>query len=272
MPVLALDFDGVISDSATEAFFVALRTYVALRPGASASLRETLAGVEAAWAEGGRAARARVAASELYGAFVDAMPLGNRAEDFGVELAAFDRGLALPSQEAYDAHARALADEDPSFFERFHGRFYAERDALAAADPDGWVGLLGPYPELVALLRRRAGARTLAIATAKDRPAVERLLAAYGIADLFPPALVLDKEAGRSKRAHLAALRERTGAAFSDVTFVDDKVNHLEDVAPLGVRCALAAWGYNSERERARARALGFAVCDLAGAEAALFG
>ena len=49
-------------------------------------------------------------------------------------------------------------------------------------------------------------------------------------------------------------------------------MNHLEDVAPLGVRCALAAWGYNSERERARARALGFAVCDLAGAEAALFG
>ena len=38
---------------------------------------------------------------------------------------------------------------------------------------------------------------------------------------------------------------------------MDDKVNHLEAVAPLGVRCALAAWGYNGAREQDRAREAG---------------
>ena len=33
MRLLALDFDGVISDSAPEAFVVALRTFCELRPG-----------------------------------------------------------------------------------------------------------------------------------------------------------------------------------------------------------------------------------------------
>ncbi len=46
MHVLALDFDGVISDSAPEAFVVALRTFAALSPGTAlateaAALRAT---------------------------------------------------------------------------------------------------------------------------------------------------------------------------------------------------------------------------------------
>ena len=44
--LLALDFDGVISDSAPEAFVVALRTWVALREGTSlaAELEDSLHG------------------------------------------------------------------------------------------------------------------------------------------------------------------------------------------------------------------------------------
>ena len=55
------------------------------------------------------------------------------------------------------------------------------------------------------------------------------------------------------------------------MVFIDDKVNHLEDVASLGVRCALAAWGYNGPREHERARACGFDVCSLGDVEHVLF-
>jgi hypothetical protein len=54
--------------------------------------------------------------------------------------------------------------------------------------------------------------------------------------------------------------------------FVDDKVNHLDDVAGLGVHCALAGWGYNGPREAAEAAARGYPVLSLAEAEAGLFG
>ena len=58
---------------------------------------------------------------------------------------------------------------------------------------------------------------------------------------------------------------------FADLVFVDDKVNHLDSVAALGVRCALAAWGYNGPREQLLARSRGYDVLTLDDAESRLF-
>jgi phosphoglycolate phosphatase-like HAD superfamily hydrolase len=251
MRLLVLDFDGVIADSAAEAFVVAMRTYRAVldpdgRFGADAE----------------RDAR-------LVAQFVELMPLGNRAEDYGVCLAAIARGVPLPDQEAYDAFHASV---DPDALRAFHRRFYQERAAWADADPEGWLARMPVYPGIPPLLRRVARRVDLAIATAKDRRAVGKLLVHYGVADLFPEGRVLDKDTGVSKRAHLEHLARETGLAFPELTFVDDKLNHLEDVAALGVRCILAAWGYNGERERRGARERGIPVCSLAGFEGCLFG
>jgi phosphoglycolate phosphatase-like HAD superfamily hydrolase len=244
---LVLDFDGVLSDSAPEAFQVALETWRDLNP-------QTRLGAEKPDA--------------LYDAFLEMMPLGNRAEDYAVELAALETGLLLPDQDAYDAFK---AKRDSAGLRAFHKRFYQVRTDWARRDPDGWRALMRPYAPLLELLRRRAGDAELAIATSKDRASVQRLLEAYGVADLFPEARVLDKEAGADKRAHLTRLHRALGLAYPEMTFVDDKVNHLEPVAGLGVRCVLAAWGYNGPREHRRAQELGFPVCSLDAAEATLF-
>jgi phosphoglycolate phosphatase-like HAD superfamily hydrolase len=247
MRALALDFDGVISDSAPEAFRVAMQTYTELRPESAVSGFDQAA---------------------LYERFLELMPLGNRAEDFAVVLAAVEAGAALPDQASYDAFYATLKTE---LLRAFHRRFYQVRADFARSRPDEWRRLLGPYPQLVEILRRRAGDTAFAIATAKDRDSVWQLLEHYGIAELFPRELVLDKETGRSKTAHLECLRDRLGIEYHDLTFVDDKVNHLDAVAPLGVRCALAAWGYNGPREHALARTRGYSVCQLEDVESQLF-
>jgi phosphoglycolate phosphatase-like HAD superfamily hydrolase len=255
MKALALDFDGVLADSAHEAFAVALRTFAALRP------------------------RARLAAAAadpdparhpaLYAAFLDLMPLGNRAEDYAVALTAIEVDARLADQSAYDAF---YAAQEVPFLREFHHRFYTERHAWSARDPEGWLRLLPPYAPLLELLRRRAGEAVYAIATAKDAATVVRLLDRYGVADLFASQRIFDKESGLEKRAHLLALASASGLALRDITFVDDKLNHLAAVRPLGVRCALAGWGYNGERERQEALALGIPAPSLAEAEAVLFG
>lgn len=248
MRALALDFDGVICDSAREAFAVAVRTYAkALSPGFARNELD-----EALFAE-----------------FLALMPLGNRAEDYAVALTAIERGRALADQAAYDAFRAEL---DPHALRAFHKRFYRERHAWSERDPAGWHAHMRAYPGICALLRRRAGAAQLAIATAKDRRSVRALLASYGIADLFPDGAIHDKETGVSKREHVRAIADAAGVAASEVTFVDDKVNHLEDVAGLGARCVLAAWGYNGARERQIAAARGFLVCTLTDFEARVFG
>jgi phosphoglycolate phosphatase-like HAD superfamily hydrolase len=257
MKALVLDFDGVVADSAPEAFLVALRTHCSLQPGSR--LEEVLARIDPR----------RPEADPVFAAFLELVPLGNRAEDYGLALAALEAGVALPDQESYDAFKAA---HDPARLRAFHRRFYQVRAEWERTDRAGWLALLPPYPAFLEVLRRRAGEVALAIATAKDRHSVRELLVHYGVAQLFPPARVLDKETGVSKRAHLEHLQRALGVAFGELTFLEDKVNHLESVAPLGVRCALAAWGYNGPREHARARELGFLVCRLDDVEAQLFG
>lgn len=250
MKLLALDFDGVVSDSAREAFVVARRTYADLRPGTA--LRER-------------------AEEPLWRAFLALMPLGNRAEDYAAALAAIEAGVddELADQAAYDAWREA---QEPGWLQAFHRRFYEVRTALSETDRAAWLAMLGPYPRLLEILRRRAGSCAYAIASAKDRRSVGILLAHYGVAELFAPDLIVDKEAGVTKDGHLRHLARLHGVDFAEITFLDDKVNHLDTVAPLGVRCGLATWGYNGPREHRLARAHGHLLCSLDDVEAQLFG
>lgn len=263
MKVLALDFDGVICDSSREVFTVGLRTWAALEPGSTLSADHPLSDPAQA------PQQHRFEEDSLFRAFAGLTPLGNRAEDFGVALRIIDLGLEVTGQAEYDA-VRATCDRP--WLEAFHHRFYQERATLRERSLRDWLALQRPYPPFTDLLRRRRGDATLAIVTAKDRESVRLLLAAHGLDNLFPPELVLDKETGVHKTAHLEALRTRLGTDFSHITFVDDKVNHLQRVSGLGVRPVLACWGLNTPREHDLARRLGYATATLDTAEDVLFG
>ena len=258
MLVLALDFDGVISDSAGEAFVVAARTYLELRP-ESALFRA----VPVRWA------LSTVENLPLYRSFVELMALGNRAEDFGVALAALDEGLVVESQRDYDIFRDAQV---PAFLDEFHRRFYEVRSEWSLRDPGDWLSWMKPYDPFLEILQRRSLGNRFAIATAKDRDSVRSLLSSYGVAALFSDSLLFDKETGVSKRAHLKLLRERLDCSFDEIFFIDDKVNHLQDVSCLGVQCGLATWGYNGPRQVEEARDSGHRVLRLGDVEAQVFG
>jgi phosphoglycolate phosphatase-like HAD superfamily hydrolase len=245
---LALDFDGVISDSVGEVFAVSTGAYYELRPESSLLHRDP---------------------DELLRAFRELMPLGNRAEDYCVALAALEQREPLEDQQAYDRFYRL---QDPAWLERYHGSFYEQRRHLSEEQPARWRASMRPYPVLPGVLRRHAGRTRYAIATAKDRRSVEIMLREYGIDDLVPGHLLLDKETGKNKAAHLRRIAVLLDLPCSELTFIDDKVNHLDTVAPLGVRCALAAWGYNGPRELELARKRGYLVCTLEDVEERLFG
>lgn len=248
--VLALDFDGVISESGPEVFLVALRTFTGLSP--DSHLRETLAACESSVDA--------LRASTVYREFVEMMPLGNRAEDFGVELAALAEGVRIRDQSEYDAF---FARQSSRFLNEFHAAFYQERRRFQQSDPERWESLAAPYPAFMTALHELSGRVELTIATAKDAASVDRLLKRYGVDSLFPSSRIFDKETGRDKCAHLDAIRLCCGVAFEEICFVDDKVNHLINVAGLGVECVLAEWGYNGPREIKLADERGFTICTL---------
>ena len=261
--LLALDFDGVISDSAPEAFAVALLTYTELFSDSQFGDRR------GALERNHLPSSGELTADPLYSAFLELMPLGNRAEDYAVIFSALEVGKPIVDQTAYDSFRSEL---DERLLQKFHTRFYENRVLLSTRDVAGWRRLMGPYPQLLPVLARRSTDTVLAIATAKDRRSVEMLLRDYGIENLFPNDRVLDKETGVHKDSHLRHLHRALGFSYSEMMFIDDKVNHLETVAALGVRCALASWGYNGEREVALARDRGYLICTLEDVESQLFG
>jgi phosphoglycolate phosphatase-like HAD superfamily hydrolase len=253
MRVLALDFDGVVCDSAREVFTAAVHTYGRIDPG-SRVVQATLTHPRPS------APELDLSSAPAFADFKELMPLGNRAEDYAVALRAMDLGLALRDQAAYDDFYRSF---DPSWLRHFHAAFYEVRDRLRTEHLASWLALHAGYPPFSDFLERAAGRCELAVATARDTASLDVLLVHLGVAALIPRKSRLDKETGVHKTDHLTALARRLGVPFEEITFVDDKVNHLERVAPLGVRLVLAGWGHNTPREHARATALGFAVAQL---------
>jgi phosphoglycolate phosphatase-like HAD superfamily hydrolase len=262
MHILALDFDGVICDSSREVFVVSVDTYAAVEP-QSVLLDQLIPLRDRAAAGGGEHL-----GTEIYGRFRDLLPLGNRAEDFGVSLRAIEDDAAIHDQEAYNAFYREIGQP---WLDRYHRHFYECRGVLREGDVRNWLQLHLPFPGLSDMLRSHKDRTLPAVATAKDARSVRLLLDELGFDDVFDAELILDKETGVEKTHHLRVLHERTGAEFEDITFVDDKVNHLVRVAELGVRPVLAGWGFNTERERELAHQLGFEVADLESADGVLF-
>ena len=257
MHVLALDFDGVICNSICETFATAIHTYAGFVSDSRLVSRiETRLG---AWPWTATA----IDTDPDFARFAELVPLGNRAEDFGVALLAMDIEVPMADQQAYDAFYGSL---DADWLARFHRRFYESRATLRDAAPEAWLALHTDYPRFTELLHRIAGDITLAVATAKDGASLGLLLDRFGLSGLFRDELRLDKETGVQKTEHLSRLSERLDVPFATITFVDDKVNHLTKVAPLGVRPVLAGWGHNTDRERETARAFGFQVADLGNA------
>ena len=85
------------------------------------------------------------------------MPLGNRAEDYAVILSILERGIGVRDQAGYDREREAIA---ASYLDAYHARFYEVRTGFQDGHPEAWRSLQGPYPELVALLRRRGPTRS----------------------------------------------------------------------------------------------------------------
>ncbi len=263
MRVIALDFDGVLCDSVRETFATAVHTYSEAMPNSRLVDRIRARLGHWPWSE------SAIATDPDFLRFESLVPLGNRAEDFGVALLAMDLEMEVADQEGYDAFYDSL---ESSWIQSFHGRFYESRAALRAQAPEAWLGLHSDYPRFSRLLRDIAGSVQLAIATAKDSRSLALLLEQFGVDDLFATELRFDKETGVQKTEHLTQLAGRLGLGFEDITFVDDKVNHLKRVAPLGVRPVLAGWGHNTDREQRAAEALGFEVATLDTARAVLMG
>lgn len=236
--VLALDFDGVIWDSAGECFEVGWRAYKEL-------FGSDLSG------------------PEYRRHFLAGRPHARTGHDFFIILRLLD------GKPDFDLLGVAPADfvqmrtdlaEDAA---RFNALFYQLRNTYRDEDFAAWCSWQGPYPAMLALLERWEGRFDgTALATTKDQASAHALLMSSGRD--WP---VFGKEFSLDKNAQILGIAQKYGAEPSEVLFVDDLLENLQQVAPLGARTAMAAWGYNTPESQQEARSLGFPVVGVEGLE-----
>lgn len=236
--VLALDFDGVIWDSAGECFEIGWRAYKELN---------------------GR----DLSGQEYRQQFLAGRPHARTGHDFFIILRLLDGRpdfdlLSLGAPEFLKLRTD-LAEEAS----RFNTLFYQLRSHYRDQDFAAWSSWQGPYPEVIRLLERwESRFEGTALATTKDQASAHALLMSSGRD--WP---VFGKEFSLDKNAQILGIAQRYGADPSEVLFVDDLLENLQQVAPLGTRTAMAAWGYNTPESQDEARSLGFPVVDVEGLE-----
>ncbi len=247
--LVALDFDGVLVDSRREVLQTAISSRRELFPKSPIS-------------------QSFMDDPDRLRAFENLMPLGNRAEDFGVSLVAIEQGKIPETQEEYNDFRRELGED---FLESFHVTFYETRSRSQREDLHAWIALHLPFREMLDILSRRGRDCALVLATSKDEASARHLLQSWNLGWLFPKGHIYDKEIGVRKSAHLEAILHDFRLGPSEIRFIDDKVNHLLTAAEMGIGGVLAGWGHNTLREHVLAREHGIPVADFETVEKLLF-
>lgn len=246
--ILALDFDGVICNSAMECLITSYGVYAAAR-GDDYSHR--LDAVPAATRE----------------RFFALRPFIRDGQDYMLILHVIEQGIAIESQDDFDRAADTLAPEMLALYglgalRELEDVFQAARRARRAANDGDWLASNTLYGGMrTALMAHRRDFAAIFITTSKPSAPARDILAHHGIALADDHVLGQDKVGeSKHKNKHLARVRDVTEAPFGNIHFLEDQVSHLEAASPLQVNTYLAGWGYNTDAQRQRALAAGARV------------
>lgn len=232
--VLALDFDGVIWDSAPECFETGWRTYQKL-------FKVDLSG------------------AQNKSRFLAGRPLARTGHDFYLLLYLLDRQPQLdlasfPFDELVKLRARFKEQA-----RAFDAEFYVQRAKYREEDLGLWLSWQGPYPKVVELLDRwEASFEGVALATTKDRQSAAALLKTIGRS--WP---IFGKEFSLEKDRQLEGIAAHFSVNSENIIFVDDLVENLEQVRSTRASSVLASWGYNTLESREEAKRRGYPVLDV---------
>ncbi len=134
-------------------------------------------------------------------------------------------------------------------------RFGAQRDDFLRQDPAGWMGYNSFFPGATAALQTLRSRAEVIILTTKESRFVQRLCQFAGVD--FAPEQIYGLEKIRNKETTLKEFLDAD--EFSGVTFVEDRFLTLKRVLEVpelaAVKLALASWGYVTPQHRQEAAA-----------------
>lgn len=253
MKILAMDFDGVISDSALKSLFVSHNAYCRYF---GAEVKKNFGGrlfTFANWEKMKKEYHQEMEKYRQLRAYVE------MSCDFLVMIKIIEEQIEVKNQEDF-IKIRQELDLDYHFF---HELFFQEKERWQKKDFARWFSLSPVYKEVVAGIKQllKEGVK-IVIATSNLAKAIHPAFQKDYLGFTIDLNDIFDKNCGQNKSDHMKAITDRFKVNFKDIYFVDDQLSYLEETQILGVKVFMAGWGYCTEQQKDIARKKGIPVIE----------
>ncbi|MBI4170262.1 MAG: NUDIX domain-containing protein [Candidatus Aenigmarchaeota archaeon] len=225
--VIALDFDGVLVDSAGGwAFFCSK-----------------------AWKDIGNRKGPSVAAIKRYRPYIK-----NATDSYGLLV------LLSRASKITRASVKKETGKNPEKAKEFSAAFFKEKDEFIKHHKAKFCDLYAPYTFALPFFRDLAQKNKVYISTNNKKEPVALVLKRSKIS--IDENNILDHSLSLDKKNHIEIIQEREHVAVRNILFIDDSMDHLENTAKIGAQCALASWGYVLPEDIKKAKKLGMMILD----------
>lgn len=213
--VLALDFDGVILDSAEENYYTGLEAYKKFKGPNSVhnfSLKK----------------------------FLEGRPLCKSGEEFYLVFKMMDENPKINFKKISKKQWENWLDIYKGGAASFTKIFYQTRKKIMADNFEKWLKWQRPFRGILKEIKKAKKIfKKVLIATAKNKNSAKKILKHHGL-----NLEIVGREFSTHKHEQLTHLKGKFNVDYKNIIFIDDFIENLIVPKKLGVNVALAGWGY----------------------------
>lgn len=253
MKVLAVDFDGVISDSALKSLFVSHNAYCRhFGPEVKKNFGGKLFTFEN-WEQMKRQYSREMEKYRLIRPYIEL------SGDFFVMIKIIEEQIEIHNQDDF----RKIRNQTEFNYHFFHELFFQEKEKWQKQDFGKWFSLSPVFENVVTGIKRfLEDGKKVVIATSNLGKAIHPAFHPDYLGFHIDLKDIFDKNYGKNKSDHMKAVAAQYRVNFNDIYFIDDQLSYLEETQLLGVNVFMAGWGYCTEEQKKIAREKGIIVIE----------
>ena len=253
MKILAVDFDGVISDSALKSLFVSHNAYCRHF---GSEVKKNFGGELFTFENWEQMKREYNREMEKYRQLRSYIEISG---DFFVMIKIIEEQIEIHTQEDF----KKIRNQMEFDYHFFHNLFFQEKEKWQKKDFGKWFSLSPIFEDVVEGIKKfLAEGQKVVIATSNLGKAIHPAFHPDYLGFHVDLKDIFDKNYGKNKSDHMKAIAEQYRVGYSDICFIDDQLSYLLETQQLGVNVFMAGWGYCTEEQKRIAREKGIMVIE----------
>jgi phosphoglycolate phosphatase-like HAD superfamily hydrolase len=245
MKILAVDFDGVISDSALKSLFVSHNAYCQYF---GLKVKKNFGGklfTFENWEEMKKQYKKEMDDYRRLRSYIEL------SGDFFVIIKIMEEQIQIKDQQEFIAYRNQLRFD----YQFFRELFFEEKEKWHKKSFRKMFFLSPVFHEVVKGIQRfLQEGQKIVIATSNRGEAIHRVFQPEYLGFKMDIEDIFDKNFGEHKAEHMQAIAKKYGAKLNEIYFIDDQLSYLKGTDVLGVHVFLAGWGYCTESQKEEAK------------------